>query len=145
MAKPPALVANVNVATASFLVLLFGLAIAGCSGSTMNSRQMQTLTVTPTSADAQAFPGGQVQFTAMGTFNMAPMTVMSPPVMWSIGSPFAPMSTMASVSATGLAQCNGFVGTVIIEATAPAEPEIPLLQMNSTTMVVSGTAQMICP
>jgi hypothetical protein len=143
MAKSPALASHI------FLFLIFFvLVIAGCGGSTNSSRQLQSLTVTPASADAQAFPGGKVQFTAMGTFNMAPMTVMSPPVMWSIGSPFGsppvPVPS-ASVDANGLAQCNGFVGKVIVEATAPAEPEIPLLQMTSMTMNVSGMAQMTCP
>jgi hypothetical protein len=143
MAKPPALALH----TSLFLIFI-GLGIAGCGGSMMTgSRQMQSLTVTPASADAQAFPGGKVQFTAMGTFNMAPVTVMSPPVLWSIGNPFGPPPNMpaASVDANGLAQCNGFVGNVIVEATAPAEPLIPLLQMTSTTITVSGTAQMTCP
>lgn len=144
MAKSPALALHT-----SFFLILFGLGIAGCGGSMMSgSRQMQSVTVTPASADAQAFPGGKVQFTAKGTFNMAPITVMSPPVLWSIGSPFGPPPVnmpAASVDANGLAQCNGFVGNVIVEATAPSEPEIPLLQMTSTTMTVSGTAQMTCP
>lgn len=144
MAKSPALA----LLTSLFLIF-FSLGIAGCGGSTMSSsRQMQNLTVTPASADAQAFPGGKVQFTAMGTFNMAPVTVMSPPVLWSIGSPFgSPPVTMpaASVDANGLAQCNGFVGSVIVEATAPTEPEIPLAQMTSMTTTLSGTAQMTCP
>lgn len=113
-----------------------------------SGRQLQRLTVTPSSADAQAFPGGKVQFTSMGTFSMAPITVMSPSVQWSIGSPFgSPPVNMpaASVDANGLAQCNGVVGNVIVEATAPAEPEIPLLQMTSMTPSVSGMAQLICP
>src|SRR5215469_3594783 len=60
MAKSPALALH----TCLFLIF-FGLAIAGCGGSTMNSsRQMQGLTVTPASADAQASPGGQVQYGA---------------------------------------------------------------------------------
>jgi hypothetical protein len=142
MAKSPALALHT-----SLFLIFFGLGIAGCGGSMMSgSRQMQSLTVTPASADAQAFPGGKVQFTAMGTFNMAPITVTSPPVLWSIGSPFGPPPVnTASVDANGLAQCNGFVGNVIVEATAPTEPEIPLLQMTSTTITVSGTAQMTCP
>ena len=144
MAKSPALALH----TCLFLIF-FGLAIAGCGGSTMSSsRQMQGLTVTPASADAQASPGGKVQFTATGRFNMAPITVMSPPVLWSIGSPFgSPPVNMpaASVDANGLAQCNGFVGKVLVEATAPTEPEIPILQMTSMTSTVTGTAQMTCP
>jgi|SRR5215472_10549768 len=143
MAKSPALALHT-----SLLLIFFGLWIAGCGGSTMSSsRQLQSLTVTPASADAQASPGGKVQFTAMGTFNMAPIT-MSPPVLWSIGSPFGPAPVnmpAASVDANGLAQCNGFVGKVLVEATAPTEPEIPLLQMTSMTITVSGMAQMTCP
>jgi len=137
MAKSPALALHAS------LLLIFCLGIAGCGGSAMSSsRQMQSLTVTPAS------PGGKFQFTAAGTFNMAPITVMSPPVLWSIGSPFGPSPVnmpAASVDANGLAQCNGFVGKVIVEATAPTEPEIPLLQMTSMTITVSGTAQMTCP
>ncbi|HEY6306267.1 MAG TPA: hypothetical protein VI488_07370 [Candidatus Angelobacter sp.] len=144
MAKCSALI----VCTSFFLILL-GTGTTGCGGSVMNSgRMLQSLTVTPASADAQTFPGGRVQFTVTGTFNMVPVTVASPVVMWSIGSPFAPPSpTMpqASVNATGLAQCNGFVGTTLVEATAPSEPEIPLQGMTPSTPAVSGTATLICP
>jgi len=143
MPKTPALALHT-----SFFLIFFGLGVAGCGGNTMSSsRQMQSLIVSPASADAQAFPGGKVQFTAKGTFTMAPVTVMSPPVLWSIGNPFVSPGTMpaASVDSNGLAQCNGFVGTAIVEATAPSEPEIPLLQMTSMTVNVSGTAQLICP
>jgi hypothetical protein len=141
MSRSPALVVPAAV-------VLLGLGALGCGGSMNSARQMQSLTVTPASADAQAFPGGKVQFTATATFNMAPTTVMSSPVLWSIGSPFAPPpmnSPAASVDVNGVAQCNGFVGNAIVEATAPTEPEIPLLQMSSTTPMVSGTAQLICP
>lgn len=142
MTRSPALVVH------AALLFLFGLAISGCGGSmNMGARQMQTLTITPASADAMSFPGGKVQFTATATFNMAPMTVMSPAVLWSIGNPFsAPMSSpAASIDVNGVAVCNGFVGNAIIEATAPAEPEIPLGGMTPSTPVVTSTATMICP
>ncbi len=133
----------------SFFLILLGTATTGCGGSAMNSsRMLQSLTVTPSSADARNFAGGKVPFTATGTFNMAPATVASPAVMWSIGSPFAsppPAMPQASVDATGMAQCNGFVGNAIIEATAPTEPEIPLEGMTPSTPAVSGTATLICP
>jgi hypothetical protein len=145
MAKSPALVSHTSVL---LIFILFSLGIAGCGGTTTSSsRQLQSITVTPSSADAQASPGGKVQFMATGTFNMAPMTVMSTPVLWSIGNPFGPPPTMpaASIDVNGLAQCNGFVGKAIVEATAPTEPEIPLLGMTSMTSTVSGMAQMTCP
>lgn len=168
MTKSPALV----VLTVIFF-LIFILAIAGCGGSTMatSTRQMQSLMVTPASADAQTFPAGQIQFTATATFNMAPMTVNSPQVMWSIGNPF-PMATpmpmpmsmsqgasrksstsasassmggTPSVNANGLAQCNGFVGNVTVQATAPTDPSTAISQMSAMTPMVAGMAQMMCP
>ena len=143
MAKFPALVC------ASLSLMLFAAGATGCGGSVMNNgRMLQTITVTPASADAKNFPNGKVQFTATGTFNMAPVTVASPAVMWSIGSPFStPSPTMpqASIDSTGLAQCNAFVGTTLVAATAPTEPEIPLLGMTPSTPAVSGTATLVCP
>ena len=136
------------ICTSGALILMAAV-VAGCGGSVMNNgRMLQTLTVTPASADAQSFPGGKVQFTVTGTFNMAPVTVASPAVMWSIGSPFAsPSPTMpqASINSTGLAQCNAFVGTTLVAATAPTEPEIPLIGMTPSTPSVSGTATLVCP
>ncbi len=144
------------------LDVLLLLVIAGCGGSSMtaNTRMMQSIMVTPASADAQNFANAQVQFTATATFNMAPMTVTSPSVLWSVGNPSfmsatpTPMSmsmgtsaasTGPSITANGLAQCNGFTGIVTIEATAPADPGIPISQMNSMMRTVSGMAQMTCP
>lgn len=135
------------------------LAIIGCGGSSMTNspRQLQSLMVTPSAADAQNFANGQVQFMATGTFNMAPMTVMSPPVLWSVGNPPVmsptpmpmPMamsaSTGPSITANGVAQCNGFTGIATIEATAPADPSIPISQMSAMMRTVSGQAQMTCP
>lgn len=158
MAKSPAFVVFL-----SFLLLL-GMVVVGCGGSNMmgtstSSRQMVSLMVTPSSADAQTSPGGQVQFMATGTFNMAPMTVASPQVMWSIGNPFptptpmmmsgkmtsSSMTPTPTVSPTGMAQCNGFMGMVTIQATAPADPAMSISQMSGMTMNVVGMAQMTCP
>jgi hypothetical protein len=148
--------ATLLLAALNFLLLV---AIGGCGSSSMmnssNARQLQSLTVTPASADAQNFANGQVQFSAMGMFNMAPTTMMSVPVRWSIGNPFAaqpmPMSMSvgmvpaASIDGNGLAQCNGFTGIATIQATAPADPSMPLSQMSSMTKTVAGMAQLTCP
>jgi len=141
MARFPALICT------SVVLILTAAIVAGCGGSTMNNgRMLQSLTVTPASADAQNFPGGKVQFTATGTFNMAPTTVMSPPVIWSIQNPSGmPTMPQATIDPNGLAQCNAFVGTTLAAATAPTEPEIPLIGMPPSTPTVSGTATLICP
>jgi hypothetical protein len=142
------------------LDLCFLLVLGGCGGSTVanSGRVMQSLMVTPSSADAQNFPGAKVQFAATATFNMSPMTVQSPPVVWSIGSPFptppsmmgmmgmsTPMSSSPTVDTNGVAQCNGFTGIVAVQATAPANPNVPVSQMNAMMGTVAGVAQLTCP
>jgi hypothetical protein len=111
----------------------------------MSSRQLQSITVSPASADAKN-SGGMVQFTAMGNFNMDPMMAATP-VRWSVGNPFStqPVPAGVSVDMNGLAQCSGFTGMVMIEATAPTDPNMPLSKMTMTTMNVSGMAQLTCP
>ena len=112
-------------------------------------RQLQSITVTPSSADASKFPSGQVQFAATGNFNMAPMTAATP-VTWSIqpmmGSMMmgSMMPTGVSINAmTGMAQCSGFMGTVTIMATSPTSG---MSQMGGTmTTNVTGTALLTCP
>jgi hypothetical protein len=89
---------------------------------------------------------GMVQFTAMGNFNMAPMSA-NIPVRWSLGNPFstqaAPMGV--SISQNGLAQCSGFMGMITVEATAPMDPNMPMSQMSMNSMNVTGMAQLTCP
>jgi hypothetical protein len=64
-----------------FVVLpRIALGIVGCA----SSRQLQSVTLSPVSADAQNFPNGQVSFTATGSFSKAPSPVQltSKDVMW---------------------------------------------------------------
>src|SRR5215831_6045445 len=123
------------------------LMIVSCGGNTMmmSPRQLQSISVSPTSADAKN-SSGMVQFTATGNFSMDPMMAMTP-VRWSIGNPFSaqPVPAGVSVDMNGLAQCSGFTGMVTIEATAPMDPNMPLSKMTMTTMNVSGMAQLTCP
>jgi hypothetical protein len=141
-------------ASTSLLCLLVLFLLSGmiaCSGgmmSMMAGRQLQSITVTPASATAQSMSNNQVQFSAMGHFNMNPMTG-TPQVLWSIGNPFSTSSMPApegvSINANGLAQCTTFVGTVTIQATAPIDPNMPLSQMSMMTSNVAGMAQLTCP
>ena len=126
-------------------VLLMVVSCGGNSMMTMSARQLQSITVSPTSADAKN-SGGMVQFMASGTYSMAPMSG-TPQVLWSLGSPFSlqPVPAGVSVDMNGLAQCSGFVGTIQIVATAPMDPAMPLSKMTMTTMNVSGMAQLTCP
>jgi hypothetical protein len=121
---------------------------ASCGGNSMmmnSARQMQSITVTPMSADAMA-SHGMVQFSAVGNFNMAPMSA-NVPVRWSLGNPFStqPAPAGVSINQNGLAQCSGFMGMITVEATAPMDPNMPLSQMSMNSMNVSGMAQLTCP
>ena len=133
----------VLLAVAAIFVLT--VSCGGRSMMMMSSRQLESIMVSPASADAKN-SNGMVQFSAMGTFNMAPMTT-TPPVLWSVGNPFSsqPVPAGVSINANGLAMCSGFNGTVEIMATAPMDPSIPVSQMSMMTMNVSGMAQLTCP
>jgi hypothetical protein len=136
---------NASLFLAITSVLLMAASCGGNSMMTMSARQLQSITVSPTSADAKN-SSGMVQFTATGNFNMDPMMAMTP-VRWSIGNPFStqPVPAGVSVDMNGLATCSGFTGMVTIEATAPMDPNMPLSKMTMTTMNVSGMAQLTCP
>jgi hypothetical protein len=132
----------VSLATAAIFFLTIS-----CGGRSMmmSTRQLESIMVSPASADAKN-SNGMVQFSAMGTFNMAPVSA-TPAVRWSIGNPFSaqPVPAGVSINANGLALCSGFIGMVEIMATAPMDPSIPLSQMSMMTMNVSGMAQLTCP
>ena len=130
------------------VVAITFLLTASCGGNSMmmaSNRQMQSITVTPMSADAMA-SHGMVQFSAMGNFNMSPMTA-NVPVRWSLGSPFStqPAPMGVSIDQNGLAQCSGFMGMITVQATAPMDPNMPMSQMSTNSMNVTGMAQLTCP
>lgn len=132
----------------SLVILAFSFAIVSCGGMNMmmSNRELQSIMVSPNSADAMNFPAGTVHFMAMGTYTTAPMTG-TPPVLWSLGNPFSqqPVPAGVSIDANGMARCTGFAGTVEIDATSPMDPNTPLSKMSMNTMNVVGTAQLMCP
>lgn len=130
------------------VVAITFLLTASCGGNSMmmsSTRQMQSITVSPMAADPMS-SNGMVQFSAMGNFNMSPMSA-NVPVRWSLGNPFStqPAPMGVSISASGLAQCSGFMGMITVQATAPMDPNMPLSQMSMSSMNVTGMAQLTCP
>jgi hypothetical protein len=127
------------------LLMCVSLAL-GCGGG--NNHQLQAIQVTPAIADAQDFPNGLVQFTATGSFNHPPTSIKPLPVLWSIGPWFnVPQFNDVSIDSGGVAQCRlGFVGTVEVWASAPADPAVSLARMNPfRDKIVVGKAQLTCP
>lgn len=118
-------------------VLLASVELALTACGTGSSRVLQAISVTPSTADAQSFPNGQVQFTVMGTYSQPPSPSPVAQAQWTVSDP-----NVASVSLNGLAQCNaGAVGVVTVRASTPA----PCSGTACTAALLVGTAQLNCP
>ncbi|HEY3975490.1 MAG TPA: hypothetical protein VGM18_20995 [Candidatus Sulfotelmatobacter sp.] len=125
------------------LVLIAALLSCGCG----SRRQLQSVTLSPGSADAKDFSNGQVPFTATGTFSKAPSPAQltSQDVQWCIGSSDGACEpagmTYPSVDQNGAAQCGPtFVGTVIVLA-GTAEPGVS----DAAVFKPFGSAELTCP
>lgn len=111
----------------------------GCGGG--NSRRLlQSVSVTPASADAKNFPSGEVQFTAMGAYSQPPSPSAIPQSGWSLSE--GNLADIATISQSGLAQCNsGASGTITVKASVAG----PCSGTGCTPVLLSGTAQLTCP
>lgn len=133
-----------------FCSLLAAAAIMIACGSS-STRMLQSVSVSPATADAQDYPDGQVPFAATGFYNKSPQQVSPLTATWGACSQQAP-TTAVSVSSSGVAQCTaGASGTYTVWAfdTNPTAPGTA----NCTAMTacgggcgrVTGTAQLTCP
>lgn len=134
-----------------FLLTLVGagvlsLAALSCGSSSTSVRQLESITLSPATANATSYPNGQVQFVATGHYNTVPFTVSPLTAHW--GTCYQEGSTSAiSVSQEGIAQCaSGAVGTYTVWADDP-----PLSGVSCTAITacgggcfVAGTAQLAC-
>ena len=127
------------------LVLLAVLAMQTVGCGAMNStpnRVLQSMTLTPANADAQNFSSGQVQFTAMRTFSLAPSPAPVPFTTPYTGTWMSSDSSIATINQAGLATCvSGAAGTVTIMATASSNSAHGT-QMSTS---VSGSTKLTCP
>jgi hypothetical protein len=130
-----------------FFLWIFFLGLAASLTSACgSSRQVQSVTVSPTSADAQNYPDGKVPFVATGHYNMAPMTVTPLQAYWgpSLNSPI-------SVDENGVAQCNaGASGTYSVGGWVDLPVGRPLpcgigVYGEPVCYTVLGTARLTCP
>jgi hypothetical protein len=118
------------------------LAMVGCGNNRLTS-----VNLSPAVADAQNFPGGQVQFAATGTYSNSSKVIPLTNVTWCIGSTTGMcngnIATSASVSGNGLAQCfPGGTGTVTVIAGSGGPQSNP---DAGHQLAVFGTAQLTCP
>jgi hypothetical protein len=124
------------------LLLLAAIFSSACG----SNRELQSVNISPSVADAKNFANGQVQFVASGTFSKAPSpaTLTSQNVAWCIGStngdcdPAAP--TYPSVDQDGMAQCGPFVGTATVLAGTGSSGV-----SDAAVFKIFGSAQLTCP
>jgi len=127
------------------LVLLAGFALS-CGSNSSSERVLQSITLSPATVDARDYPGGQVQFTATGFYNVAPKTVSPLTAGWGSCYQNAPTSEV-TVSGAGLAQCaNGAVGTYTVFADdASGSVNCTAITACGGGCQVSGSARLTCP
>jgi len=95
----------VKTYTLPFFFLVFAAAFALSCGSSSGPRLLQTVTVSPASADAQDFPEGTVQFTATGFFNTHPSPVSPLTTFWGACFQGGTTTDIAVDTHAGTAQC----------------------------------------
>ena len=114
-----------------------------------NNRQLQTVSLNPTAADAHNFPNGQVSFAATGAFSKppSPVPLTSKDVGWCVGTSGGAcagnINTGATVNQNGVAQCvTGFSGTVTILAGTGGSTSMP---DTGSQLKIFGVGQLSCP
>jgi hypothetical protein len=135
-----------------FVLAVLAIAITLACGSSPPPRILQSVSLSPPTADAQGSP---VQFTATGYFNEQPSPAELLAANW--GACYQNQRTTAvSVSADGLAQCAaGAVGTYTVWAWAESAAdscggnngEVPANPCGGASVECqpTGTAQLTCP
>ena len=133
----------------SFLALVLAASFALLSCGSGSHSQLQSITVSPATADAQAYPDGEVPFTATGSFIHPSRTVTPQSANWVACQQNEP-TTAVSVSQGGVAQCaSGATGTYSIKAwdtlISPGVLNCPSTNACGGGCTVVGTAQLTCP
>jgi len=130
-----------------FLLVLAAAVTLACGSSA--SRTLQSVSITPASADAQNYPRGLVQFTATGTYAAPPSPVTPLTATWGACDLSGNITSQVSVSANGVAQCaSGAVGTYKVWAfdfNATGPTCLVESACGQGCGRVTGTAQLTCP
>ena len=144
-----------------FIVWTGILGLAACLALACgNDRKIESITVRPSSADAQSYPDGKVPFAATGQFNAPPLSVTPQQASWGVASLHSlngvqilgPVNGEVSIDASGVAQCAaGVSGTFSVAAwvdlpySGPPPPCPASFYPNMSCPNVHGTAQLTCP
>ena len=103
----------------------------------------QSMMLCPAVADAKDFPGGEVQFVAIGTYNTSPSPATPRTAFWGACYQNAPTSAV-TISSSGVAQCAAdSPGTYTVFASVPTQCN--LITACGGGCQVSGYAKLACP
>jgi hypothetical protein len=125
-------------------LILFSLAFClatACSTSSSSKRQLQSIQI------QSATRNGEIQFTAVGTFSMAPTTVEPLPVQWSAGL-FAPPPVSLQYALTAqpyILQCTTAAEPLEVSAVAPSNPDAPNQGSLPFAQMVAAAKGAQCP
>jgi hypothetical protein len=136
---------------AKFLVTgPFLLAAALATSSCGDGRQLQSVTLVPTAADAKDYPNGQIPMTATGNYNKPPSPILltSNDIVWCVGTSDGTcngnIASPVLVDINGVAQCSGGqVGTATVLAGKPSSTAVK--PDGPSKLKVFGSAQVTCP
>jgi hypothetical protein len=130
-----------------FLLVMAATISLGCGASGV--RMLQSVTLSPATADAQNYPDGQVQFIATGNYSAPPSPVTPLSATWGACDQDGGITQNVSVSPSGLAQCaTGALGTYTVWAfdTNPSKVTCNAIDAcGGGCGRVTGTAQITCP
>jgi hypothetical protein len=132
----------------SFLALILAASFAlSCGARSQGQDPLQSITLSPATADAQDYPNGEVQFIATGYYINPPHKVTPLSAGW--GTCYQDASTSeVSVTSGGVAKCApGAVGTYTVWANDPPFSNVECLAITACGggCFVAGTAQLTCP
>lgn len=130
------------------LVLASAAAITLACGSS-SPHTLQSLSITPASANAQDYASGQVPFTAAGNYTTQPSPVAPMSATWGACTTDGSGTDAVTVSSSGVAQCaSGSVGTYQVWAYDMSSTGATCNVINACgggCGRVTGTAQLTCP
>ncbi len=139
-----------NYGPSVFFLAVLAIAITLACGSSPRPRTLQSVSLSPSTADSQGSP---VQFTATGYFNDQPLSEKLVAANW--GACYQNQTTTAvSIGTEGLAQCAaGAAGTYTVWAWAESAAacggnngEVPANPCGGASECQpTGTAQLTCP
>jgi len=131
------------------LLLTLSLVALGCG----SSRNLQSVAISPATANAQNFPNGQVAFTATGTFNKppSPQKLTGMDITWCVGTTAGTCPGNIAVGAT--VDQNGVASCLTVAPGTPSKTWLVMAgkaisSMNpdgGSQMTVFGSAQLTCP